>query len=133
MEIGRIERLVDRWGERFLKRVFTEEELRSSLGRRRSAEHLAARFAAKEALIKAAGLPSGWRRIEISNRRSGEPYFSQLPEGLAPERVRLSLSHAAGVAMAIVLIEASLPRRPVAPPRAGAGRCSSDGGRGRAG
>lgn len=105
VEVERIERLVKRWGQRFLERVFTEEELRSSLRRRRGAVHLAARFAAKEALIKAAQLPPHWQRIEVSNRDSGEPYFSQLPEGLAPERVRLSISHAAGVAMAIVLIE----------------------------
>lgn len=107
VEVRRIERLTRRWGRRFLDRIFTEGELASVLGKRKPAEHLAARFAAKEALLKAANLLPcrRWREIEVRNRPSGEPYFSKLPEGLEPERVKLSLTHAAGVAVAIVLIE----------------------------
>jgi holo-[acyl-carrier protein] synthase len=105
VEVARIERLSARWGRRFLERVFTPQELDYSLGKKRAPEHLAARFAAKEALIKASGLSSPWRRIEVLNAPSGEPYFSKLPAGLDPKRVRLSLSHDGGVAVAIVLIE----------------------------
>jgi holo-[acyl-carrier protein] synthase len=105
VEVGRIERLSGKWGRRFLKRVFTEEELRSALKRKRAFEHLAARFAAKEALIKAAGLRPRWQKIEVSNASSGEPYFSKLPGELDPGRVKLSLSHTAGIAAAIVLVE----------------------------
>jgi phosphopantetheine--protein transferase-like protein len=50
-----------------LERVFTPQELDYSLGKKRAPEHLAARFAAKEALIKASGLSSPWRRIEVLN------------------------------------------------------------------
>jgi len=104
VEVERIERLARRWGRRFLERVFTPRELDYSLSRRRSAEHLAARFAAKEALIKAAGLGPRWREIEVANTPSGEPYFSILPAGLETKRIRLSLAHDGGVAAAIVLI-----------------------------
>jgi len=104
VEVARIERLITKWGQRFLERVFTERELEYSLSRKRAAEHLAARFAAKEALIKARGSRGRWREIEVMNAPSGEPYFSRLPAGLDPGRVRLSLSHDSGVAAAIVLI-----------------------------
>lgn len=106
VEVQRFARLIERWGERFLKRLFTPDELRACLTRRRAAEHLAARFAAKEALVKAAGLRFWpWREIEVANLSSGEPYFSKLPEGLDPRKARLALTHAAGLAVAIVVLE----------------------------
>ncbi|MFQ6118141.1 MAG: holo-ACP synthase [Candidatus Bipolaricaulia bacterium] len=105
VEVARIEGLMGRWGEHFLKRIFTERELKYSLDRRRASEHLAARFAAKEALAKAAQLHPRWREIEVLTTPRGVPYFSRLPQGLEPNQVRLSLSHAAGMAIAIVLIE----------------------------
>lgn len=106
VEVARIERLVARWGERFLLRVFTDNELAYSLNRRRVYEHLAARFAAKEALSKAAGLGPRWREIEVLNSPSGEPYFSILPAGLETKKIRLSLAHDGGIAAAVVLIAA---------------------------
>ncbi len=105
VEVARIEQLRERWGRRFLERIFTSRELSYSLTRGRAAEHLAARFAAKEALLKAYGLASLWREIEVSNTVSGQPYFSRLPPGLKLERVQLSLAHAVGMAIAFVLIE----------------------------
>lgn len=105
VEIARIEGLRERWGQRFLERIFTNRELSYALSKRRAPEHLAARFAAKEALIKAHGLPSPWKEIEVSKTTSGEPRFSKLPGGLKPERVQLSLAHTASLAIAIVLIE----------------------------
>jgi holo-[acyl-carrier protein] synthase len=106
VEVERLARLIERWGERFLERVFTPGELQACLPRRRAAEHLAARFAAKEALVKAAGLRRAWpwREIEVASRPWGEPYFSRLPEGLDPGRARLSLAHAAGLAVAVVVL-----------------------------
>jgi len=105
VEVARIERLAARWGEQFLKRIFTPWELDYSLTGKRSAEHLAARFAAKEAVRKAAGLSLRWREIEVANAPSGEPYFSKLPAGLEMEKIRLSLTHDGGIAAAVVLIE----------------------------
>jgi holo-[acyl-carrier protein] synthase len=65
IEIDRIERAIARWGEQFLHRVYTDSELRLS---RKKPSSLAARFAGKEAVIKALGTQTkgiGWRDIEI--------------------------------------------------------------------
>ncbi|MEE8413485.1 MAG: holo-ACP synthase [Dehalococcoidales bacterium] len=73
IEIARIRRVIDRWGERFLHRVYTEAEIR--LCRNRSGA-LATRFAAKEAVMKALGTgvrEVGWKEIEILNEHSGKP------------------------------------------------------------
>ena len=93
--ISRIRRAMERWQDRFLRRVFTEEELAYSLGRRNPAEHLAARFAAKEATLKAlgTGLSMGvrWREMEVRrpggsrrpSRSRGGPRPSARPGGSA--------------------------------------------------
>ncbi len=74
--VERLRRAVTRWGDRFLRRVFTGEELRYCLRRRDPIPHLAARFAAKEACLKAlgTGLSMGvrWQELEV-RRASGDP------------------------------------------------------------
>ncbi|MBI1893192.1 MAG: holo-ACP synthase, partial [Candidatus Rokubacteria bacterium] len=69
VRVERIREMMERWDRRFLSRVFTPEELSYCLKRRRPEQHLAARFAAKEAALKAlgTGLAMGvrWREIEI--------------------------------------------------------------------
>ncbi|MBE9483034.1 MAG: holo-ACP synthase, partial [Chloroflexi bacterium] len=73
IEIARIKRAIARWGEQFLHRVYTEPELRLS---RKKPSSLAARFAGKEAVIKAFGTQNkgiGWRDIEILSDPSGKP------------------------------------------------------------
>ena len=69
VEIARIEASLERFGDRFLHRIFTEAEIRYCLAKRRPAESLAARFAAKEAGAKAlgTGISRGisWREIEV--------------------------------------------------------------------
>jgi holo-[acyl-carrier protein] synthase len=75
IEIPRIQAALDRHGERFLKRVFTELEIFECHGK---AEALAVRFAAKEAASKALGTgigPIGWRDVETLHKWSGEPYL----------------------------------------------------------
>lgn len=101
--VARVERLSARWGERFLRRVFTPAEL-AALPRRRRHERLAGLIAAKEALIKAHGRFIPWREIEVGHLESGEPRFTRLPSELRDKKVELSLSHAAGLAIAVVLI-----------------------------
>lgn len=131
VEVARVERLVERWGERFLERLFTPLELDYARARRRPGEHLAARLAAKEALIKAWGRPLKWREIEVATARTGEPFFSRLPAELASWRARLTLSHTGGLAAAVVLLEAPTPRGKRGAPRRGAAeRGSPDGARG---
>jgi holo-[acyl-carrier-protein] synthase len=87
VEIARIRQLMTRWQDRFLRRVFTETELEYALRRHDPAQHLAARFAAKEATLKAlgTGLSMGvrWREMEV--RADGRARRS--PGGPAPPRV----------------------------------------------
>ncbi|MFC1948617.1 holo-ACP synthase [Chloroflexota bacterium] len=73
IEIARIREVIDRWGERFLRRIYTEREIRLS---RKKPERLAARFAGKEAVMKALGTGVrgvGWREIEIMAEPGGRP------------------------------------------------------------
>ena len=113
IEIDRVRQAVERGGDRLLRRVFTEVETRYSLSRRYPARHLAARFAAKEAVVKALRVPPGlgwlWRDIEVE-RGEGPPSIRL--EGRAAERGRalgvstchLSLSHSDTHAVAIVVL-----------------------------
>lgn len=73
VEVGRLRRSIDRFGQRFLSRIFTEQEQRTCAG---SAERLAGRFAIKEAVGKALGTGIGdvsWREIEVVNAANGRP------------------------------------------------------------
>ena len=110
VEIARIEKLLQRWGNRFTDRIYTDHENAYCKGRTAS---LAARFVSKEAFVKAIGTglrSMSWRDIEILNRPSGRPYFV-LHKGalLAFERggwksCSLTITHSAGVAVAIVTV-----------------------------
>jgi holo-[acyl-carrier protein] synthase len=77
VECVRIAHMIDRHGEMFLTRVFTQGEIRYCRARRKSNEHFAARFAAKEAVLKClgTGMAKGlsWTEIEISNEPGGQP------------------------------------------------------------
>lgn len=94
--------------------VFTARELRYAAGRRRRGEHLAARFAAKEAVFKALGTGLsggvGWRDVEVVNAASGRPRLrlSGAAEAIAGcfdvRSMEISLSHLDGVALAFVVL-----------------------------
>jgi holo-[acyl-carrier protein] synthase len=115
VECGRIERSLDRFGEKFLRRVFTEGEIEYSMSMKFPARHLAARFAAKEAVSKAFGTgigkAMGWRNIDIRKKKSGEPFlvFSGPAQELASKRgvtsALITLSHTDHHAMACVVLE----------------------------
>ena len=112
VEINRIENVIAHWGDKFLKRVFTPTEL-TNYGNRNSS--LAARFAAKEAVLKALGLGIGagvpFREIEITRGARGNPVLVLL--GNAREAaanqgitcVHLSISHTRDNAVAFVVAE----------------------------
>ena len=111
IEISRIKRVLDRYAQRFLDRVYTEGEIVYCRGR---APNLAARFAAKEATMKALGTGVrgvGWKDIEITRRESGAP--GVLLHGRAQRRARrlgvldiaLSLSHSREYAVAFVVVQ----------------------------
>jgi len=108
VEVGRIEKLTVEWGQKFLDRVFTEKELEYCLSSRRRYEHLAGRFAAKEAVVKAVGKKLPWRSIEVDSGRNGRPVASvDLPdEGLEFKRgLHVSITHLRDYALAIAVIE----------------------------
>jgi holo-[acyl-carrier protein] synthase len=114
-EIDRIAASVERFGERFLQRIYTPSELRYCMRKRNSAESLAARFAAKEAGAKAlgTGIAKGvsWLEIEVIHLPGGRPTL--LLHGRAAERasamgvtaLHLSLSHSREMAIATVILE----------------------------
>jgi holo-[acyl-carrier protein] synthase len=111
--VARIAEILERHGALFADRVFTPHELeRSGNGVVRS-ERLAARWAAKEAAIKALGAPEGlrWHDMEVVNAAGGAPSLrldgaaKACAEALGVTRALLSLSHAAGVAVAVVVLE----------------------------
>ena len=117
VECARIQRSIDRFGDRFLHRVFTSGEIEYSMSMKFPARHLAARFAAKEAVSKAFGTgigrAMGWRNIDIRKKASGEPFlvFSGPAQELAAKRgvtsVLITLSHTEHHAMASVVLEAA--------------------------
>ena len=112
--VSRIDRVLkSELGERFRERVYTAEEQRTCEGRSDAATAYAARFAAKEALVKALGAPPGlrWRDIEVVKTGQGTPHFrlSGVAARVVDERgarVLLALTHDAGVAAATVVLEA---------------------------
>ena len=109
LEIERLERALARY-PRLEARLFTEGERAYAAARRRPGRHLAARFAAKEAVVKALGTPAGFapREIEIE---AGEPprvRLSGRTAGLAAERglsLQVSLTHGRDHAAAVALAE----------------------------
>ena len=117
IECDRIQRSLDRFGEKFLHRVFTDGEIEYSMSMKFPARHLAARFAGKEAVAKAFGTgigkAMGWRNIDIRKKKSGEPFlvFSGPAQELATKRgvttALITLSHTDHHAMACVVLEAA--------------------------
>ncbi len=115
VENARIEHSLERFGERFLHRVFTAGEIAYCQSMKFPARHFAARFAAKEATSKAFGTgigkSMGWRDIDVHKYGSGQPYV--VLEGgakqLAAERnisaVWISLSHTDHHAVAMIVLE----------------------------
>ena len=114
-EVPRIKAAMERFGQRFLSRVFTPEEARYCLSKVNAAERLAARFAAKEAGMKAigTGLRHGitWQDLEVVRLPGQRPNlrFSgkalEFADRLGCKRVHLSLSHTKEQAIAYVILE----------------------------
>jgi holo-[acyl-carrier protein] synthase len=108
LEIERLERALDRH-PRLAERLFTESELRYANARRRPGRHLAARFAAKEAVVKALGLNGfGLREIEVCAGRPPRLKLHGTAAAAAAEsgaRVEVSLTHSRDFAAAVALVE----------------------------
>lgn len=123
VDIGRIARSIERFGDRFLDRIFTAGERARADGRVDSAAVYAKRFAAKEAIWKALGDDERagikWRELEVVNATSGKPQFrlsgaaadrlaALTPTGM-DARIDLSLTDEPPMALAFVVISA-VPR-----------------------
>jgi holo-[acyl-carrier protein] synthase len=114
-EVGRIAHSIDRFGRRFLERIFTPGEIRYCESKANKAERYAARFAAKEAAMKAIG--TGWNRgvtwqdVEVQREPGGRPTMvfhgkaAEFFHDLGAARAHLSITHTKDSAMAQVILE----------------------------
>ncbi len=120
IDIRRIEKTLEKFGERFIQRLFTEVEQRKSEGRKNRAASYAKRFAAKEACSKALGTGFRksvyWRDLGVVNMRSGKPTMALTggaaarlaeitPHGMRAQ-IDLSITDDFPLAQAIVIISA---------------------------
>ena len=115
IEVERIAHSIERYGERFLRRVYTDHEIAYCRGRRVSAESFAARFAAKEAGAKAlgTGISRGvtWNEFQVARNPGGRPILelrgraALLAKELGVRAISLSLTHTGSLAMATVVME----------------------------
>jgi len=116
IEIARVQSSLDRYGEQFLRRVFTEGEIAYCQRKKHTAaESFAARFAAKEAGAKAlgTGISQGvsWREIEVLRKPGERPELmlhgraAEWAQAMGVQRISLSLTHSRDMAMAVVIFE----------------------------
>lgn len=115
VSVTRIERVLNKWGERFKRRIFTEREIQYCESKRNPAQHFAVRFSAKEAFYKALGQyqKSGirWKEIEVIRGANGRPAIevkglmkNSLDES-GCSRILLTMTHDNEIAEALVIIE----------------------------
>ncbi len=114
VEIKRLAKVSKRWGASFLKKVYTSREIAYAKSRRYPHQHLAARFAAKEAIFKALGEVErnfvGWKNIEILNDAYGKPevhWHGQAERVRKKRKLRgavVSLSHTENYAVASAML-----------------------------
>lgn len=115
IEVERVQVLKDKWQDRFLNKIFTDKELAYANAKRSAAEHLAARIAIKEALIKALSnngkkYLGNWRDIEVSNDKSGRPFvnlygnFKLIKRQRKLSQIIISASHTHKYAVASVIL-----------------------------
>jgi holo-[acyl-carrier protein] synthase len=105
IEVARIRKAIER-NPRFCDKVFTPVEIAYSEGKASKFMHLAARFAAKEAFIKAVGHRVSWTAVGIENLPSGQPLLRVAEaESFGFTRAHVSLTHIADFAVAVVVLE----------------------------
>ncbi len=112
VDAARIEKVLRRFQDRFLERIYSEGERNYCMSRRTPHFHLAARFGAKEAFIKAVGARRGvrWKDVEVV-REGGPPSVrlhggaSEIAESRGVKKIHLTLAHDAGVGVAGIILE----------------------------
>ncbi len=107
IEIQRVLEIIERYGDRFYKKVFTDDEVKYCLSKAKPSQHFAARFVAKEAFSKAIGTGLGkefiLREIEIVRDAKGKPSIKTKKK--IKEKVMLSISHSDDYVVAVCVIE----------------------------
>jgi len=114
VEVYRMKDAINKWGDNFLTKIFTPKEIRYSNSRRFSFQHFAARFAAKEAVVKAFGEPRRhpikWTDVEVLNDREGKPVIEFHDDALRLKKkkkvsdVVVSMSHSKNYAIANAIL-----------------------------
>jgi holo-[acyl-carrier protein] synthase len=115
VEIARVEAALERWGERFARKILVPRELDRFARHRKPAAYLAKRFAAKEAFSKAIGTgihhPVNWHNISVVNHASGRPYLelsaplASFVQSRGVSSVHVSITDERGMAAAFVVLE----------------------------
>ncbi|PIQ90373.1 MAG: holo-[acyl-carrier-protein] synthase [Candidatus Omnitrophica bacterium CG11_big_fil_rev_8_21_14_0_20_41_12] len=104
-EVRRIKQAHEKWGEDFLQRVFTKNEIKNAKTKTSFYQHLAGRFAAKEAVFKAAGDKNiSWQDLQIHNDAEGKPICLFLNGKGKNICVHISISHVKTYAVANAII-----------------------------
>ncbi|MDD3087203.1 MAG: holo-ACP synthase [Candidatus Omnitrophica bacterium] len=104
-EVNRLKKAVEKWGEAFLDRIFTDEELANAKTRVSLYQHLAGRFAAKEAVFKALGDSRlNWKDVEVLNDQEGKPFCRILNSRGKGTKVIVSISHVKNYAVANAIV-----------------------------
>lgn len=114
-EVARIRQSIERFGERFLSRIYTDNERSYAASKANAAERFAARFAVKEAGMKAIGTGWNfgvtWKDFEVVNERSGRPTLRlsgiarDIAVRLGVKRTSITLTHTRELAFAVVILE----------------------------
>jgi len=107
VEVKRLRDIIQRWGERAKKRMFTSKELKYAHMRKKGEFiHLAGRFAAKEAVVKSLGQPTSFLEVEISKEKNGKPYVTlkgrtkETARKMRVKEILVTLSHTRTYAVA---------------------------------
>jgi len=104
-EVNRLRKAVEKWGKDFLERIFTQNELENAKTRGSLYQHLAGRFAAKEAIFKALSVRElTWKDVEILNDKDGRPIAKIINQKIKKADIHLSISHVKSYAVASAII-----------------------------
>ncbi|MDO9514941.1 MAG: holo-ACP synthase [Syntrophales bacterium] len=115
VEVSRIERIIEKWRESFIWKVYSEGETNYCSAKSYPAQHFAARFAAKEAFLKGIGLGMaggvGFRDVEVINRAEGKPELRfhgrarEMVDRVGITECHISISHTDRYAVAFIVLE----------------------------
>ena len=105
IEIDRIKKAIERWGDVFLNHIFNQEEIDYAQKHKNSYQHFAARFVAKEAIYKAISVDKklGWKDMTILNDQNGRP-FCRLRNKDCKDKIQISISHCKEYAVANAIV-----------------------------